>query len=164
MPVHGLKDRDRGADNFLVDESYLYERAPAGAAGIPSEQDREDVLRRLLERFEAGRMPADEYTRKVQAVQRAATLSDMVAAAEAPSDDMGAMRHLDAVDALLLARQAQSKAGPARRPRYVWAGMLLFFMLVLIVVGAWLVAHAKALHNSGNTGTVSPSALVVSSP
>lgn len=142
-----------------MDEPQLDERARAGAGGIPSEQDREDVLRRLLQRFETGQLPADEYTSRVQAVQRAATVGDMVAAAEAPSDVASVV---DAVDALLLARQTQSKAGPARSPRYVWAGMFLFFMLVLVVLGMWLVAHAKALHNSGNTGTLVPAALVAS--
>lgn len=144
-----------------MDEPQLEERALAGAGGIPSEQDREDVLERLLQRFETGQLPADEYTRRVLAVQRAATVADMVGAAEAPSDEG---RVVDAVDALLLARQAQSKTGPARNPRYVWAGMFLFFMLVLVVLGLWLVAHAKALRNSGNIGTLTPAALVVTAP
>lgn len=144
-----------------MDESYLDERALAGSGGIPSEQDREDVLRRLLERFEAGQLPADEYTRRVDAVRHAASVADMVVAAEAPAE---AGPTLDAVDALLLARQSHSRGPAARRPRYLWAGMFLFFMLVLVVVGLWLVAHAKSLHNSGNTGTLTPAALVASVP
>jgi hypothetical protein len=114
--------------------------------------EREDFLRRLLERYESGQLAAPEYTERVGQLERATTVSDMAEIAEGTSEPVPG---LDPVDMLLLARSAQSNRQPGAaesRPRYFVIGVLLFFFAVLLVVGLWLVSHARALHNSGNPG------------
>jgi hypothetical protein len=140
-----------------VDEGAL---SRTGDAAV-SEQDREEVLTRLLERFEAGRLEPDEYTRRVRAVELATSLEQLFGALDAAGDGRPV---LDPVDALLLARHSQSRGAASRRPRYLWTGLLVVLLVVLMVVGLWLVARTRALHSSGSTGTLQPSALAHPGP
>jgi hypothetical protein len=124
-----------------------------GAATGPRgslDQAREDALRRLLQRFEAGALSAPEYTERVRMVERSTSLVEMAELSEAATRPEPV---LDPVDILLLARPAQQLAGK-RRPRYFIVAVLLFFFVVLLVVGIWLAAHARTLHKSGNLGVV----------
>lgn len=122
-------------------------------AGAEMEKVREECLRRLLERVESGRLPVPEYTERVRQLERATSVADMVEIAE---DAAHPGPGLDPVDMLLLARSTKAAGPPAgaSRPRYFLIGVLLFFFVVLLVVGLWLVSHARALHNSGGVGVV----------
>jgi hypothetical protein len=130
---------------------------PPHPSGVPSapgaslERAREDFLRHLLERVESGAVPASEYPERVRLLELATTVDEM---AEIATAAPAAAPALDPVDMLLLARTAKQQAGAARRPRYFIVAVLLFFFVVLLVAGLWLAAHARALHNSGNVGTV----------
>jgi hypothetical protein len=124
-----------------------------GRAEAGLEAAREDFLRRLLERLESGQLPASEYTERVLRLERATSVADMAEIAGGSEPVSG----LDPVDMLLLARSTKSAGQPAaagNRPRYFIIGVLLFFFVVLLVVGLWLASHARALHNSGGVGVV----------
>ena len=123
----------------------------SAAPGDSPERAREDFLRRLLEHLESGALSVPEYTERVCQLDRATTIADMAEIAEAAPRAEPA---LDPVDMLLLSRSAKEPAEGARRPRYFIIGVLLFFFVVLLAVGLWLVSHARSLHNSGNLGTV----------
>jgi len=128
--------------------------------------EREPYLRRVLDAFEAGRLEPYEYTRRVLAINAAATSEQMAAVADAdpgvPADGSGApdepARTLDAVDlALLRARPGTTRRGGARY------GALVFVFVVFAVLlglGLWLGVHAHAL--SSPSGTVWSSAVVAS--
>jgi hypothetical protein len=137
---------------------------PAETNGHGLEEIREQFLRVLLERFESGGLPAYDYTQRVQRVESAMSASEMVGIVEAPPPQEPA---LDVVDMLRLSRTPELKTPGGRRPRFWWMILLGFFFVVLMIVGLWLVAHARSLHNSGgsgNAGAITPPAAVVAGP
>ena len=111
---------------------------------------RESQLRRLLEKLEGGAIDASEYAGRVRALELSEDPAAMAAVVDAPAHEEPV---LDAVDLVLLSRQAQ---GAARRssPRVLLVAVMGIVFLVLLVLGLWLVAHARALHGSGSVGAV----------
>jgi hypothetical protein len=119
---------------------------------VPSEgpdQDlamREPYLRGVLAQFEAGRLEAYDYTRRVLAINAASTPEEMsTIAAWAPNaspggDGAAVHRGLDAVDLALL-RASGSSAPQSPTTRYVTLAIVFVLFAVLIGVGMWLAAH-----------------------
>ncbi|HMK62191.1 MAG TPA: hypothetical protein VK386_01115 [Acidimicrobiales bacterium] len=148
-----------------MDDHALSDRA-ASAPASALEEAREHYLLLLLGRFEAGKLECYEYFRRVHMVESATSLAAMAEFVDAP---LASPPDLDPVDMLLLSRQRQTqdKELGGRRPRWWWIAVMAFFFLVLLMVGIWLVAHARQLRNSGNLGTVaavSTASAQVSSP
>ncbi len=146
----------------MTDHAPVAGPRAAGPPASGTDQAREEWLRRLLARFEAGALSASEYTERVRRLERTMSLEEMAELAEAaPRPDPG----LDPVDMMLLARSTGKLAPEGqRRPRYLWAVLVLIFFGALLVVGLWLAGHAKALHNSGTTGMRAQLEMSVSPP
>lgn len=155
-----LKAAGSHADNSIVDQpapvaggSALHQAAPAAGAPASLDSTREQYLALLLRRFEDSAFDAYEYARRVRAVEIAASASAMADIVEAPVTTEPV---LDPVDMMLLARNSSSPQVRDRRKSYVWLVVVGVFFVVLMVVGMWLVSHAKALQNSGNLGLGAP--------
>jgi hypothetical protein len=136
--------------------------APA-PGGTPSlDEAREHFLELLLGRFESGTLGAYDYAQRVRAVELASTVAAMADVVDAPTHPETS---LDPVDMLLMARATSGRGHRDRRKPYVWLAVVGAFFLVLLVIGMWLVAHARALHDSGNLGARSaPPAAVTGAP
>jgi hypothetical protein len=119
------------------------------AGGASLDGAREQFLGLLLRRFESGAFDAYEYSQRVRALELAATVEAMADIVEAP---VVTESSLDAVDMLLLANATPARARGERKKPYVWLVVVGIFFVVLLMVGMWLVSHAKALQNSGNLG------------
>lgn len=118
---------------------------PAGA-GETVDSAREQYLTLLLDRFESGSLEAYEYTRRVKALEMATSvdqMADIVSSAPRPEAP------LDPVDLMVLARSSSTMSTQERRAKWVWPVIAGVFLLVLMVVGLWLVAHAKAIQSHG---------------
>ncbi len=142
---------------------------PAGvpSGGVPDHGEadpglviREPYLRRVLAEFEAGRLEAYDYTRRVLAINAAASVEAMNAIVEQPPDGTDGnaqpapLRGPDAVD---LARLRTARLSEARSPttRYVTLAVVFVLFAVLIGIGVWLATHMQ--------GAVSPSGARVGS-
>jgi len=107
---------------------------------------REPFLRRVLDEFESGQLEPYEYTRRVLAINAAATRHEMAAIVEQPPDGPspdggpGARSGLDPVDLALLA-SARSPATHSPTTRYVTLTVVFVIFAVLIGVGMWLATH-----------------------
>lgn len=118
---------------------------------------REPYLRRVLADFEAGRLEAYDYTRRVLAINAATSALQMTAIVEQLPDGTSASagsalpRGLDAVDLALL---GSSRFSGSRAPttRYVALAIVFLLFAVLIGMGMWLASH---VHNA----TLSPDAV-----
>ena len=130
------------------------------AGGASLDGAREEFLGLLLQRFESGAFDAYEYNQRVRALERAATIEAMVDIVDAP---VVTESPLDAVDMLLLANATPARARGERKKAYVWLVVVGIFFVVLLMIGMWLVAHARALQNSGNLG-MAPAAAVQAPP
>jgi hypothetical protein len=110
---------------------------------------REPYLRRVLADFEAGRIEAYDYTRRVLAINAAASTAQMeTIAGQLPQNatsDAGSVRSVtfDAVD---LARFKSARLSAPRSPttRYVTLAIVFVLFAVLIGIGMWLVSHVHA--------------------
>ena len=128
---------------------------PAGA-GETVDAAREQYLTLLLDRFESGSLEAYEYTRRVKALEMATTvdqMADIVSSAPRPEAP------LDPVDLMALSRSSSTMPAQERRVKWVWPVIVGVFLLVLMGVGLWLVAHTKAIQSHG-TGVVTGALLV----
>ena len=127
---------------------------------------REPYLRRVLDDFEAGRLEAYDYTRRVLAINAAASTEEMSAIAEGGpgrshgGPDLGARRGLDAVDLALL-RSSRSSADRNERTRYVALAVVFALFAVLIAMGMWLAAH---VHGAAAPGATIGGAVAVMTP
>jgi hypothetical protein len=130
----------------------------AAGGGAPSlDEGREQYEELLLRRFESGALEAYEYTRRVGALGTATSASAMAEIVDAPATPE-AKPALDPVDLALLARAPARPTGDRRKP-FVWLAVVGVFFFVLLLIGMWLVAHTRALPNSGNVGVVPAGAL-----
>jgi hypothetical protein len=130
---------------------------------------REPYLTQVLAEFEAGRIEAYDYTRRVLAINAATSTDQMEAIVNQRSDsdvgdvgDVVAVRRFDAVD---LARFRSSQASEARgaTTRYVTLAVVFVLFAVLIGVGMWLAAHVHS--NALNSGTgIGGAALLATAP
>jgi hypothetical protein len=115
---------------------------------------REPYLRRVLAEFEAGRLEAYEYTRRVLAINATSSTTEMEtivgqSAQDAPHIGAGAglAKSLDAVDLARMRSEASSRpSGPTAR--YIALGIVFVMFAVLIGLGMWLATHVHgaALH------------------
>jgi hypothetical protein len=148
------------ADNCeMDDDTFSFSDEFHGAArrpeGDPGLEMREPYLQRVLADFEAGRLEAYEYTRRVLAINAAGSTDEMHAIVNTPpvgpdgpvgSDDSrpgaaGALSPgLDAVD---LARLRATRLAESRSPnaRYITLAVVFVLFAVLIGVGMWLASH-----------------------
>ncbi|MHB8680534.1 MAG: hypothetical protein ACYDA2_00350 [Acidimicrobiales bacterium] len=125
------------------------EQRPAAAGDIdPYQAIREQYLRSLLERFEAGALDAYEYSRRVRSLELAQTVPQMAAIVEAPPPNEPAY---DAVDLLLMAKAASTVPEKKSGVRLFWPVLLAFFLVILLAVGLWLASHARQLHSPTTT-------------
>lgn len=120
------------------------------AAARSADELREHFLLRLLDRFEGGGLSAYEYASRVRRLEGAIDATEMANIADAPPSGEPA---LDVVDMLRLSRPLPVDKPGGRRPRFWWMAVMAFFFVVLLLVGLWLVAHARSLHDSGNLGS-----------
>ena len=155
-----LKAAGPRADNSTVDQpapvagdSAMHEAAPPAGAAASLDGTREQFLALLLRQFEGAAFDAYEYARRVRAIEMATSASAMADIVEAP---VTSEPTLDPVDMMLLARNSSSPQVRDRRKSYVWLAVIGAFFVVLMIVGMWLVSHAKALQNSGNLGLRGP--------
>lgn len=131
-------------------EGSSIENEPPGPLA-PDEVDgglmlREPYLRRVLAEFEAGRLEAYDYTRRVLAINAASTAEEMSAIIGwVPNGSSGGAaaagpRGLDAVDlALLRSSPSSTPGGPTTR--YVTLAIVFLVFAVLIGLGMWLSTH-----------------------
>jgi hypothetical protein len=134
--------------------------APAGEID-PRLAMREPYLRRVLADFEAGRLPAYDYTRRVLAINAAASAPQMAAIVEQLPDGTAggagsaSPRGLDAVDLALL-RSPQLSGSSQPTSRYVALAIVFLLFAVLIGMGVWLASHmhnvALSPHSAGALG------------
>jgi hypothetical protein len=149
----------RKALQFLLEMVENYEVGPEGSSIeneppgplAPDEVDqgltmREPYLRRVLAEFEAGRLEAYDYTRRVLAINTASTAEEMSAIigwlpdGSSGAGGAAARRGLDAVDlALLRSSRSSTPRGPTTR--YVALAIVFLLFAVLIGVGMWLSTH-----------------------
>jgi len=150
-----LEVRAEASDNWR-----MVHDAPTGPEGSgpglepggPSDAVRERYLRVVLDQFEAGRIEPYDYTRRVMAIDAAASTAQMAAIVDQPPDTAStattpsASPALDAVDLALL-RQHQQHAGtaPGTRTRYTALVAVVLVFVVLIVMGVWLASRAHAV-------------------
>jgi len=166
--------------SFLADEPQGLPRGRSGAEGGPGpsgepsppshEPDadltlREPYLRRVLDEFEAGHLEPYDYTRRVLAINAAATPEEMSAIVEGVPDGSGgggtpARRGLDAVDLALL-RSSRSTGARTQRTRYVALAVVFALFAVLIAIGMWLAAH---VHGAASPGALIDGAVSVTAP
>jgi hypothetical protein len=138
-------------DNCVMGpEGSSFENEPPGPLA-PDEVDqglmvREPYLRRVRAEFEAGRLEAYDYTRRVLAINAASSaeeMSEIVAWVPNGSSSGGGAatrRGLDAVDlALLRSSRPSTLRGPTTR--YVTLAIIFLLFAVLIGVGMWLSTH-----------------------
>ncbi len=113
----------------------------------PGLAEREPFLRRVLDDFESGRIEPYEYTRRVLAINAAASPEEMAAIVHQPSgsspgqDGPEGHKGLDAVDIALLA-SSSSAATRHSTNRYVALAVVFVTFAVLIGIGMWLATHA----------------------
>ncbi len=110
---------------------------------------REPYLRRVLADFEAGRLEAYDYTRRVLAINAATSAPEMTAIVEQLPDGTavggsGLPRGLDAVDLALL-RSPRRSGSSNPTTRYVALAIVFLLFAVLIGMGMWLASH---VHNA----------------
>jgi hypothetical protein len=129
---------------------------PFRAQPVPTEEVdqglalREPYLRRVLADFEAGRLEAYDYTRRILAINAATSAPQMTAIVEQLPDGTAASagsplpRGLDAVDlALLRSPRRSGSANPTTR--YLSLAIVFLLFAVLIGMGVWLASH---VHNA----------------
>jgi len=162
-------DRTSGVPFGITGHSLPpFEAQPSfGTRPSPSGEDdeglalREPYLRRVLADFEAGRLEAYDYTRRVLAINAAASTVEMTAIVEqVPEGTAGTagsagstpLRGLDAVDLALL-RSPQLSGSRPPTTRYVALAVVFVVFAVLIGMGMWLESHmhnaALAPHTAG---------------
>ena len=132
---------------------------PQGVPGPGKDQGlalREPYLTQVLAAFEAGRIEAYEYTRRVLAINAATSTDQMQAIVDQRPDgaavgDVVAVRSFDAVD---LARFKASRSSQARGAitRYVTLAVVFVLFAVLIGIGVWLAAHVHSNALPSGTG------------
>jgi len=143
---------------------------PSGEPSPPSDESdtnlalREPYLRRVLDEFEAGHLEPYDYTRRVLAINAAATPEEMSAIVESVPDGSGggvaARRGLDAVDLARL-RSSRSTGAGTQRTRYVALAVVFALFAVLIAMGMWLAAH---VHGAASPGALIGGAVAVIAP
>jgi uncharacterized membrane protein (DUF485 family) len=149
------------ADNYgmgLDGSSFPDEHQRAPRPGEDQELAmREPYLTQVLAEFEAGRIEAYDYTRRVLAINAATSTGQMQAIVDQRPDgtmgdvgDVVAVRRFDAVD---LARFRSSRSSEARSAttRYVTLAVVFVLFAVLIGMGMWLAAH---VHSSALTSGI----------
>jgi len=126
---------------------------PQGAPHLGASDEglamREPYLRRVLADFEAGRIEAYDYTRRVLAINAAASTAQMeTIAGQLPqnaTNDAESVRSVS-FDAVDLARFKSARLSESRSPttRYVALAIVFVVFAVLIGIGMWLVSHVHA--------------------
>jgi len=107
--------------------------------------EREPYLRRVLGAFERGELEPYEYTRRVMAINAAASTEQMARIVEQVADGSAARgsspdARLDAVDlALLGSPRISGQRNPSAR--YVTLAVVFVMFAVLIGLGMWLDMH-----------------------
>jgi hypothetical protein len=108
---------------------------------------REPYLRRVLADFEAGRIEAYDYTRRVLAINAAASTAQMetIAGPQHTTNDAGSVPSVS-FDAVDLARFKSARMSESRSPttRYVALAIVFVVFAVLIGIGMWLVSHVHS--------------------
>jgi hypothetical protein len=128
---------------------------------------REPYLRRVLADFEAGRIEAYDYTRRVLALNAASSTDAMEAivgqSPDGASSDaaLTAPRPFDAVD---LARMRATRSSPSSgaNTRYVALAVVFVLFAVLIGIGMWLATHVHGAASSPGPLLLGPSAVAIS--
>ena len=148
------------ADNCeMDDDSFSFSDEFHGAARRPEDDPglemREPYLQRVLADFEAGRLEAYEYTRRVLAINAAGSTDEMSAIVSTPAvgpdgpvgsvgPDLGGDSPLSSgLDAVDLARLRATRLAESRTPnvRYITLAVVFVLFALLIGVGMWLASH-----------------------
>jgi uncharacterized membrane protein YecN with MAPEG domain len=154
-----------GPDGSPLEDEPGRDRGP-GAAG-PGPVRREPYLRRVLADFEAGRIEAYDYTRRVLALNAASSTDAMEAivgqSPEGASDDAARSgpRPFDAVD-LARMRATRSSTSNGANTRYVALAVVFVLFAVLIGIGMWLATHVHGAALSAGPVVLGPRAVAIS--
>jgi hypothetical protein len=152
-----------------------------------SDEEKEPYLRLALAAFEGGSLDADEYMRRVQAIERAASVAEMARAVEkqgtpatlgqqgTPGTAPGLWQQdtpaasdphrpsYDPVDLALMMKQASTASRSLKANRYTVLIVLVLLVLILLGLGIWLAARVHTGNsNQSGLGPYRPSPAYIS--
>ena len=138
---------------------------PAGSATPGGGAEREMYLRLALQAFESGSIDAYQYRQRVQAIDRATSVTEMAQALEGRGLPAGAgpsRPPMDAVDVALMRVSAARAYHPRKSKRYTALILVAIVFIVLIGLGVWL---ATKVHSTNPNSNVTPGAYIsISTP
>jgi len=157
------------------------------SVGGLTDAEREPYLRAALLAFENGSIDMDEYTRRVQAIDRAGSRAEMTKALGKPASARPAVEtgaqaveteaqavepeaqevsrpRLDAVDLARMMAPAPGVRSRAKSSRYTVLIMVALLLVVLLGIGIWLASRVHNANSNSGGAVVRPALAVQASP
>jgi hypothetical protein len=148
-----------GGAGVAVSTNGTGHHRPSSEPVALTDAEREPYLRGLVSALESGELDAYEYTIRLQAIERAESVDEIVSVLNRGSDATGSHDPATPLDPVDLALMSSARAGSSRAvARHVAMVIVAVVFIVLSMLGIWLARHVQ----SGGPGTGAAAAIYTS--